>query len=363
MTENSSQDTTLRSAVDTLSEHTKKLEIAKYYTHGNFENAKKMVSGSYKDLYAIKGKFSSSSVYGAFLIFYNIVYFQITDYYGIISHSFDVDDIKTNVDWRIFEDEITKNLEKHEHDDVLGSHMKESVAAGLTMQFGTELKKLLEHNDQIGVNHMFQKLCQDKLGFPNLKISVDFNHISSLDMELYSTSSKKLTPDELKGVEREEEKINDIEKMEDDTDDPLGGKNVKLVLEGTLILAPIKGKEISSLSVGDRVKLNLIGKNPKAISLAKAFKAYEDGKMLPIAGRIVSIKKLPAGGYKIFVVVAKGIFIKIEEEEEQIKVLMDELGVIGASDKTSDSSISTPMIIIGVIIFLILIGVIFFFIL
>ncbi len=362
MPDNSDQENNLQSAVDSLSEQTRRLEIAKYYTHGNFENAKKMVSGSYRDLYAIKAKFSSSSVYGAFLVFFNTVYQQLTDYFGIVSHEFSVDDIKTTGDWKIFEQEIERNLKFKLHDDVLGNHLKDEINKAFTPQFGQDLKKLLDSNEEIGVNHLFQKVTQDKLGFPNVKISVDFNQLSSLDMELYSISSKKITPDQMKeGGETRDEKVDDIERIDDD-EDPLDGKNVKLILEGSLMLAPIKGKEISSLVRGDRIKVKIIDKNPKGIALAKAFNAYEEGKMLPITGRIVSIKSVPAGGFKIFVIVAKGIFLKIEEEEEQIKVAIDDLVVKpGESSESEGFQLSPPVIIILVVAFLGLIAAIFLF--
>jgi hypothetical protein len=362
MPDNSDQEKNLQSAVDSLSEQTRRLEIAKYYTHGNFENAKKMVSGSYKDLYAIKAKFSSSSVYGAFLVFFNTVYQQLTDYFGIVSHEFTVDDIKTTSDWKIFEQEISENLKLKLHDDVLGNHLKEEINNTFTIQFGQDLKKLLDNNDEIGVNHLFQKVTQDKLGFSNVKISVDFNQLSSLDMEIHSISSKKVQPDEMKEGEKSgEDEVDDIERI-DAEEDPLDGKTVKLVLEGSLILAPIKGKEISSLVRGDRIKVKVIDKNPKGIALAKAFNAYEEGKMLPITGRIVYIKSVPAGGYKIFAIVAKGIFIKIEEEEDQIKVAIDDLTKKpGESAESEGLQISTPVIIILIVAFLGLITAIFFF--
>lgn len=363
MPDNSDQENNLQSAVDSLSEQTRRLEIAKYYTHGNFENAKKMISGSYRDLYAIKAKFSSSSVYGAFLVFFNTVYQQLTDYFGIVSHEFSVDDIKTTSDWKIFEQEIDNNLKLKLHDDVLGNHLKDEINKAFTIQFGQDLKKLLDSNDEIGVNHLFQKVTQDKLGFPNIKISVDYNQLSSLDMELYSISSEKISSAEMKKEDESgKEMVNDIERMDDDEEDPLDGKNVKLILEGSIILAPIKGKGISSLIRGDRIKVKIIDKNPKGIALAKAFNAYEEGKMLPITGRIVSIKSIPTGGYKIFVIVAKGIFLKIEEEEDQIKVAMDDLAVQSGEAAASEGfQLSPPVIIILVIAFLGLIAAIFLF--
>ena len=345
-----------------FTDQAKKFEIASYYTHGDQDNARKMIAGSYKDLYVIKGKFSSSSVYGAFLIFINTVYMNVVNFYGIVSHSFSVDELKTTRDWKPFEAEIKRILSMSEHDDVLCNHMKEAMTTGINLQFITNMKRLLEQNDQIGINHVFQKFTQDRLGFQNVKVGVDFNQISSLEMELNSVSSRKLSDKDLKldGAADEKNDLDDIKAL-DDEKDALSGKDVKLVLNGSLILAPIKGKDISTLAVGDRVKVKIIDKNPKSVSLAKAFNAYEDGKMLPIAGRIVSIKNVPQGGYKIFIIVAKGIFIKIEEDEDRIKILMDDLGLQDGSKDTSKQGINIPLVIILVMIFFALIGVIVFF--
>ncbi len=68
--------------------------------------------------------------------------------------------------------------------------------------------------------------------------------------------------------------------------------------------------------------ISIIDKSPKASDLLKAFIAFrEDGSAKPIAGRIVSIKHTT--DYKVFAIVAKGIYIKIVEEEDFIKVAMD----------------------------------------
>lgn len=355
-------DDSLKNAMENLSDQARKLEIANFYTHGGMENAKKMVAGSYKDLYVIKGKFSSSSVYGAFIIFINSVYMSVANFYGIVSRSFTVHDIDTTRDWRAFETEIHKILALGEHDDVIGNHMRDVMTAGITMQFITNLKKLLEQNDQIAINHHFQKFTQDRLGFQNIKVSVDHNQASSLDMELNSVSSRKLSEKDLKGSGGEEDAdpYEDIKAL-DDENELLEGKEVKLIFNGSLILAPVKGKDISTLIVGDRVKIKIVDRTPKAVSLAKAFKAWEDGQMLPIAGRVVTVKKSPQGGYKIFVIVAKGIFIRIDEEEDRIKILMDDTGSPQAGRDAAGHTVNIPVVILLVLVFFALVGAIIFF--
>ena len=361
MSNNSESGNNTRIPSDPAEDQTKKFEIARYYTHGDEEKANEMVTGSYKDIFAIKVKFSSSSVYGAFIVFFNSVYMEVVSYYGVTSHSFLVDDIDIGKNWKDFEKEISNNIALAEHDDVLGRHVKDEISEGFSIQFGTDFKKLLDNNDDIGVNHMLQKLAQDRLGFSNIKVSVNYNQLSSLDMELDSISSRKLTDKELSGESEDDEDNmpNDTEGQEE-VSDPLEGKTVKLILKGAVQLSPIKGTEISELVVGDKIMLSIVDKNPKAISLAKAFNAYVDNRILPIPGRIISIKHVINGGYRFFVIVAKGIFIKIDEEEENIKVTVVESSKPGEKDNLSKTQINIPIIILIIVLFLILIGFIVF---
>ncbi|HOO72098.1 MAG TPA: hypothetical protein PK926_10085 [Spirochaetota bacterium] len=354
----------LESAVNSLSEQTKKLEIASYYTHGDMDKAKKMISGAFKDIYAIKMRFSSS-IYGAALLFYNPTYSILYPPYLIVTPSFAVDDMRTTVSWRQFEQEITENLEKKEHDDVLVAHMRDELAMGLSLEFAAELKRLIESNDEIAINRHFMKLIQNRLGFQKLNITVDFESATSLEMELDSKSSKKLDPRELKKKEEEKSKSDEKGEGEETEEDPLAGKEIKLILQGSLILSPIKGKDIKELSVGERIMISIIDSNPKGIDVAKAFNAYDDEqqRIKPIPGRIISLRHLSTGGYKIFAIVAKGIYLKIVEEEESIKVAVehDTRGVGTPVKGESSTRAMLPLIITLVIVLFLLISLIVYF--
>ena len=102
-----------------------------------------------------------------------------------------------------------------------------------------------------------------------------------------------------------------------------GIDGVKLIINCSLILSPIKGKDISKLTPGDRIRVNIIDNNPKAITVAEAFHAYKEGKFSPINGRVKSVEFTPGAGYIIYAVIAKGVLAKVVEEEENIKVAMD----------------------------------------
>ncbi len=183
-------------------------------------------------------------------------------------------------------------------------------------------------------------------------------------MELYSQSSKKIDAKKLQDAQKKDAEDSAAKAEAVDRSDPLAGKDVKLILNGSMILSPIKGKDISSLVAGDRVKIKIVDKNPKGIQVAKAFNAYDDEtrEMQPISGRVVSIKSDVKAGYEFFIIVAKGIFVKVVEEETNIKVAVEDSeggGQSSAADPTG-SRLSAPLITLLVVIFLVMLGVVIF---
>jgi len=349
----------LGSAAGSLSDQTKKIDIASYYTHGDMEKAKEMVAGSYNDAYAIKGRFISSTMNGAFISFINKVYDNTAGTFVVISQSRSIEKLKTNIDWRTYEKEIDTILKEGEHDEDFTQKFKLTLSSAYSLQFLTELKKMVEKNDEIAINRYFQKYIQDSTGYQNVDISIDYEHISSLAVELESISSIKIDKSHFEKDEKEkaEPKI----ELESD-EEVLKGKDVKLILRGNVILSPIKGREISSLAVGDRIRISITDKGPKAIQVLKAFNAYEDGKTKPVTGRVVSHRRLPAGGYKLFTVIAKGIYVKIEEEEENIKVSLESPSLDSGPGSKEDSSRGIILIVTALILAAVaLIGIVLYF--
>jgi hypothetical protein len=350
----------LESAASSFSEQSRKLQIAMYYTYGDDEKSKKMLSGAYLDMYVFKGRFSSSSVYGAFLLFFNTAYLKLMHIYTIVSRSYETSEIKTSKDWRNFEKEIVEISKAGDFDEGFSGELKEYLAKGLNLKELTKILKLLEQDDAIAVNHEFQRFLTDATGYQNIEVSIDYEKISSLAMEIHSITSSKVSPADL-AMGHTKPKAPDvkIEKI----DDPLEGKEVKLVLNGALILSPIKGKDIFSLVEGDRIRLSLVDNNPKAVEVARAFDAYDDenGKFKPITGRIISKKH--EGVYTFFAIVARGIYVKIVEEEDSIKVAMDPSYYSNAkADDPGEGSKNSISLIMSGVAFIVLIIIVLYFI-
>lgn len=312
----------LENAVNSLSEQTKKINIALFYTNNDMEKAKQMVAGSYKDLLALKIKFTSSSLYGAMLVFLNAPQVRFLDSFLIVSNDYLVDNIQNTQDWKTFEKDIAASRASVT-DYRLINEIKDKFDRGLSIQVCTMIVKLFEKNDEIQLSRAFQKFIQETAGLQRVDISIEIQKISSLEMELESTSTRKID-----SISPPAEKVPDepIELEKNAEDDVKPGVNgVRAVIRSSLILSPIKGKDIKDLKINDKVMISLIDINDQNVTIAKAFNAYdaENRRILPIPARIKSIKYVEGTGYKIYVVIAKGIIGQIIEEETNIKVAMD----------------------------------------
>ena len=351
----------LENAADSLSDYAKKLEIATFFTNGDEERAKQMLAGNLQDICVIKGRFFSSQSFGAFIAFFNRYYLTLNSVYPVISESFNLKELKTSVDWKIFEKDMMDFVGSQPHDDVLSRQFKHVFLTTFTVNFAGELKKLLDGMSEVDINRVFQLMVQERMGLQGVNMMVDTEYLSSLEMETDSITSRKIMDYQKHHGEKGADVIN-IEVDTDNDREALKGKEVKLILHGSLILSPINGRDIGLLVVGDRLKVKIVDRHQRAIQVAKAFNAYtEEGGIQPVAGRIVSIRRRADSGYTIFVSVAKGIYVKVEEMEEGIKVAIDTTYMDSPAPSDNMSKITMGIIgalavlIVGLIIAMVLI--------
>jgi hypothetical protein len=324
----------LENAVNSLSEQTKKINIALFYTGNDMEKAKQMVAGSYKDVLALKIKFTSSSLYGAMIVFLNASQVKLVDSFLVVSNDYLIDNIQNTQDWKTFEKDISSSR-AGVTDYRLINEIKDKFDRGFTIQTCTAIIKLFEKNDPIQLSRSFQKFVQETTGLQRVDISLEIQKISSLEMELDSVSTRKM--DSLSAPEKVPDEPVQVETASED-EVKAGVNGVRAVIRSSLILSPIKGKNISELKINDKVMISLIDLNDQNITIAKAFNAFdaENRRILPIPARLKAIKFIEGTGYKIFVVIAKGIIGQIIEEETNIKVALDPS--VPAVEETADES-------------------------
>jgi len=89
----------------------------------------------------------------------------------------------------------------------------------------------------------------------------------------------------------------------------------------------VRGRYINEVSIGEKIKVQLIKKDEISLKVAKVLNALtEEGEMLPIKGRIKEKLPLDKKGFIIYALVAKNVLAKIVEEEN-VKIEMDSQAV------------------------------------
>ena len=282
--------------------------------------------------------------------------FRVVDSFFVASNDYLVSNIDNMQDWRLFEKAIAE-ARNVITDFRLVNDLKDKVEKAFTMPVCTSVINLHEKN-AIQLSHIFQKMIQESTGLQRVDVSFEIAKISSLEMEMDSISTRKMD-----SAAPATEKVSEPEKTADVAaagDEPKAGANgIKAVLRSSLILAPIKGRHIGELKIGDRVMVSMVEMNDQSKSVARAFNAYneEEGRILPVPGRIKSLRYIDGTGYKIFVVIAKGILGQIIEEEKNIKVLMDPASEVHDEKENASTGKSGLVIIIALLaLILVLVG-------
>lgn len=334
--------------------------IALYYTGGDEQCAREMLEGKYCDLYILKASFQSSSLSGALLLFYNIKHMKLVDMSAYVTSGVMSPAPDPSVLWWEFEKAVSKLIREGEQDHILVRTLRDGVARSFTKAFIADLNRFLENEDDISLNRLIQKVVQDALGLQRMEMKVVATNTTSLEVELKSITTRKIN---LKNLETQKlnaaGQVKPLEEIPKNNVPQVGVDGVKLILRSSFILSPIKGKDITRLQVGDRVRINIIDKNPKAVAVAKAFNAYDEqnNKFLPVNARIRQIEKRDGKGIEAYALLAKGILAHIIEEEENIKVAMDP-NYVWQSEEEEKSPVNVTGLIVMMIIIAICIAVV-----
>ncbi len=326
--------------------------IALYYTGGDEQCAREMLEGKYRDLYIIKASFQSSSLAGAFLLFYNIKHLKLVDVCVYVTSGVMSPIPDSAALWWEFEKTVTRLIREGEQDHILVRTLRDGIIRSFTKSFIADLNRFLENEDDISLNRLVQKVVQDALGLQRLEMKVMATNTTSLEMEQKSITTRKIDPQNLETQKLDAAgKARPLEESSKSNVPRVGVDGVKLILKSSFILSPIKGKDITKLQVGDRVRINIIDKNPKAVAVAKAFNAYDEQnqKFLPVNARIRQIEKTEGKGIEAYALLAKGIIAHIIEEEENIKVAMDP-NYVWQSEEEEKSPVNITAIIIIMLI-------------
>ncbi len=303
---------------ESLGEKTKLVDISLRYTAGDIEKAKAMASGQLQDITVIKAKFinGTKDESGLFLAFFN----NIEDYISNIT-SATVTNGTLFEKIRIFEDwKSLYNQLKNISDEEESAELSEFNDRLMSLFIEQDIFPHVNEKDIDRITVLVSEALNAILGPPKIQCQVEIGATSSLALDLAGieietpgtahddTDSSLKVPVEA-AVEDER-----VAKIENEAD---------YVVEGKAIVAPVKGKYINDISVGEKIKVLLTGNDVISEKVLNALNAFdESGGRYPVTGRVKAKIPMDKSGYIVYTLVAKGILAKIIEEEN-VKILID----------------------------------------
>jgi hypothetical protein len=301
-----------------IGEKAKKIEIALKFTNGDMDKAKLMASGNMFDVIVVKGKFvvADQDKSGFFLAYFNIIDEYIAAIKTVVvSNSSIFTRIRIFDEWRSHyknmlayeKGEDIINSEKF-NNDLLGSFIKTDV-------FPDVQKQNLDY-----LSAAIPDMIKESFASSNVKCQIDLEQTSSLELVLAGIEVMIPVAEEEPSEESPEAAPSDGKSV---PDSPFGKKlaeiesKAQFVVEGCCVLSPVKGKLIAEVTPGERIYVVLPAKDSVTSRILDAYKARNsEGAPLPVVGRIM--EKIPnelTKGFILYVLVAKGIYAKIVEEE------------------------------------------------
>ncbi|HOP62215.1 MAG TPA: hypothetical protein PK906_02510 [Spirochaetota bacterium] len=329
---------------ETVSEKAKRIETALKYTDGDMEQAKFMAAGKLQDVVAIKGKFVVPELNqsGAFIAFINTSKEYISSIKSVLTlNTGTYSKMRIFDDWRV----LLKNIE---------AYLEGGDVADSGLFTGNLLESMIKRDVFPDVQKMnleylavaLQDMIKDFFKSEKAKCQIELEKTTSMDIELAGIEVMLPENGEAEASEADPQKQQQQQQQEirQVPDTPfrrhLGEIESKasLVVEGCCVLSPVKGKPISEIQSGERILVSLTSGDSVSEKIIDAYKARDhEGKPLPIVGRIVEIvPNEEIKGVIIYVLVAKGIYAKIVEEEP-VRI-QTELTYIASNGSLDDES-------------------------
>ncbi len=326
---------------DSLNEKSKLVNVAARYTGGDIEKAKNMVSGEYEDNIVVKGKFllNGTEQTGVFIAFFNF----IDEYIGNVT-TFLSNDPGLYDKLRVFDDWKTLYRDLNTHrgsEDTIDSHDFSSFL--LDSFIGYDVFPDVHERNLDELTRTVTEIIGKSFNESSVQCQVELESTSSLQIDLAGIDIDVPDAHEEKAQEDSTEVVEDerITKIEKDAD---------YIIEGKSVIAPVKGKYINDIAIGEKVKVFLPGGDLVSEKILKLMNAIDsEGKRSSIPGRIKAKIPMEKSGYIIYALVAKGCLAKIIEEENvkiEVDIPLEESDSMGSDNKI----IYLMAILVGLII-------------
>ena len=334
---------------NSLNEKTKLIQLALKYTAGDMDRAKAMVSGQYQDIIVMKGKFLVPSLEqtGIFIAFINTIEEYISNVTTLISSNVEIyEKVRIFDNWKTLYGDIMAYLKHGETIDT------QNFTNFLLDSFiGYDIFPDVQENNLDNLTKTVVEILTKSFNATDVQCQIELGVTSSLSVELNG-----IDIDVPGGVEAKDQAQDD--ESEIDARIKRIESEAKYVINGEIIVAPVKGRYINDVTVGDKIKVMLSNRDAVSNKILTVLKAIDDdGKISPIKGRIKAKVPLEKSGYILYALVAKGVLAKIVEEEN-VKIQIDIPEAEQKAGQEDDSKIIYLML--AIVVLIIVAGIILF---
>jgi len=296
-----------------------------------------------ENILIVKGRFKSTSMnlYGLFLLIFSTIK-KLDIYHVIVSSYSDMYDFEPHTSWERYEEIIVDRKWKGNFNNSMTASIMDAFTK--LSEDSRSTKILYDHvynydYDQMDliIYDLINRIIHDK----NLTMETIIQEVSSQEF-------RKIKEDRSKPAEEEKEK-----------ERPDDGKQ-STILQVKPIVAPINGKPIYSLRIGDRILIKIIPASSRENYYIDLYNLKEEKTIRPVPATVVDIK---AGLGKnnpveILTEIMPGVYGQFSEEEKQVKLkLFDPMtddtingkkkgssGPYGSSEEESAASMKSIMI-------------------
>ncbi len=287
--------------------------------------------GSEDNILIVKGRFKSVSMnlYGLFLIIFNNTK-QLDTYHVIVSSYSDMYDYEPHISWEKYEEYIVDRKWKGNYNNSMTVSLMEALKK-LTEDTKTT-KLLFDHTynydyDQMDIilYDLINRIIHDK----NLVMETIIQEVSAGEF-------RKVKEDRSKPQEAEEE------------DKPADSEPKNVILQVKPIVAPVKGKPIYELKLGDRIMIRIIPSTPRESYYIDLYNLKEEKGVRPVPASVVDIKSVSGKNnpIEILVEIIPGVYGQFLEDEKQVRLKIfdpsTDSPLTGANSKSTGSQ--TPSI-------------------
>ncbi|MDR3237680.1 MAG: hypothetical protein LBT84_04175 [Spirochaetia bacterium] len=313
------------------------LDVAIKATGGDVQKAMDMVSGEYFDNAVLKGTFllQDSGYSGMFLIFFNIAnnYIPFMDS-SIVKSTLIYEQFDAAAEWAVVLREIGTLKQSDDIVDIPGANDK-IINEILQENFFPDAKS----GNLERIEGSLELIIRKVLGNQPVSCNLSIEQTTSLAM------FKESVPFEDSGTVPP---VRNVTPQQSEFDQLMADieKDAEFVIEGSAVIAPVKGKSINEVKPGEKIMVLLTNKDPVSRRVLSYLKATDDDIIYPVPGKVVEKVSLAERGIVvIYALVAKGIMAKLIEEDS-LKITMVD-GKSGADSPGGVNKVS-----IGIVLFI-----------